>query len=663
MSLIPHVIRRNGRYSYRRRLPSPFHHFRPITVSLGTATPLKARRLSAHLSVAFEELIGMCAALTDMTAEEAYAFFRHGLERELAKAIETYEKHSPNEEVCARANRVMAGSIALALQAHEDPVSTDEWPQDIDEFQPVYRIAQHYLDRAEEDARAGLLSEGKAISPARIGGAVYQILRGRLAAHQRTENLSDPSIRARGHPLVVLLDDTLFDGRSVVTSATNAETSSTPREEAHLFLEQDTRRFSAIIPIVTQALQADGHWGVDVSQRQTILRTFAWLTGDKRLCDYRPSDIEGYKSALQRIPTTHRWDGHQQAVEYVLASYPTIPTTNKRNGRTLNRDLSTMERVAKHLSKSSWKPRSGHGRIMDFSEHYVEIKENPLEPERVPWTVDHLKAFFSSRVYLGGGGTAKRHHATDLPTVWHDATYWVPVIAAYAYMSREEICGLECEDIVSSADRPYIAVRRNMTKSKDGHTADGLKNLHRDRIVPIHPELIRLGFLEYVEAVTAEGHAAIFPELYQADLKVRGGKRFWQSSFRYQVDAVAAVMPLPSTVSGKDADFHSFRTYGASHAETTDVKQAIVDLLFGHASAGTNLRKYGRARLTLDEAEYLERLHEGLVTVAPIVTGHLFCPPKINLLPLDRRSRTGSAPGRRASLSKADRRKRDGATK
>ena len=69
----------------------------------------------------------------------------------------------------------------------------------------------------------------------------------------------------------------------------------------------------------------------------------------------------------------------------------------------------------------------------------------------MPWTAKHLEVFFSSRVYLGGGGSPRRLKPAPLPTVWHDASYWGPLIAAYSYMSREEICGLEIIDMMIDA--------------------------------------------------------------------------------------------------------------------------------------------------------------------------------------------------------------------
>jgi hypothetical protein len=124
------------------------------------------------------------------------------------------------------------------------------------------------------------------------------------------------------------------------------------------------------------------------------------------------------------------------------------------------------------------------------------------------------------------------------------------------------------------------------------------------------------------------------------------------------VDAVAKEMELPATSKGKEADFHSFRTFGGSQFEASGTKQLTVDRILGHAPSGTGPRKYSRLRFTVEEEEYLGGLRSILVSVAPLVTAHL-TPQPVRHLKLEDRSRTGSAPGRRASLSKAARQGRN----
>ncbi len=137
------------------------------------------------------------------------------------------------------------------------------------------------------------------------------------------------------------------------------------------------------------------------------MNSFAWITGNKRLCDYRPSDIAKYKKALVNLPNDFKWGDHaDQPAGEVLARYAKRPDQNRRSDRTINRDLSTMSKVASELSKTSWKPAAAVGVIMNFTEQFNAIIEDDNEPDRMPWTSKHLEILFGSPIYVGGGGRA-----------------------------------------------------------------------------------------------------------------------------------------------------------------------------------------------------------------------------------------------------------------
>lgn len=75
-------------------------------------------------------------------------------------------------------------------------------------------------------------------------------------------------------------------------------------------------------------------------------------------------------------------------------------------------------------------------------------------------------------------------------------------------------------------ETPYLHIRDNLTRGKDGEKA-GEKRAARNRYLPIPIELIRLGFLDYVKVIAAEGNVALFPECYVA-AKKRGGAFFYE---------------------------------------------------------------------------------------------------------------------------------------
>ena len=285
----------------------------------------------------------------------------------------------------------------------------------------------------------------------------------------------------------------------------------------------------------------------------------------------------------------------------------------------------------------------------------MKIVEDRENPPRMPWTPEDLRALYGLPLWQGSGGAIARLKTPASKKVWMDATYWLPFFGTYGGICREEGSGFAVEDFNFDCEVPYVVVRPNAMR--------GLKTASRGRVMPLHPELLRLGLQSYVEAIAAErGHiegdcTPIFPELWCDEAKHSakgkkvpsiGGRRFYSIAWRYLMDATHALIPLPETKDGKKADFHSQRTYNLSVLASPDVQEAILDRHMGHAAKGTGQKKYNRRSLALGEAKELRERLAIMVREMPNVTSHIPRQAKVNLLHLRKRSRVGSAPGRDA---------------
>ncbi|WP_424774295.1 DUF6538 domain-containing protein, partial [Novosphingobium sp.] len=82
-----YLVRKGARYHFRRRIGHRAS-VRPISISLGTADPSKARCLARRLAVKWDELdMGMeiLGGRRTLTLDEQEALFRKGLKDELAR--------------------------------------------------------------------------------------------------------------------------------------------------------------------------------------------------------------------------------------------------------------------------------------------------------------------------------------------------------------------------------------------------------------------------------------------------------------------------------------------------------------------------------------------------------------------------------------------------
>lgn len=83
--------------------------------------------------------------------------------------------------------------------------------------------------------------------------------------------------------------------------------------------------------------------------------------------------------------------------------------------------------------------------------------------------------------------------------------FWIPLVAAYSGMRLIEICQLHILDVRKHDEIWCFDVNEEQDKR--------LKASSSARVIPIHPSLTDLGFLDYVASMHREGHKRLFPDL------------------------------------------------------------------------------------------------------------------------------------------------------
>ena len=682
-----YLVRRGARYHFRRRNPAVFGCSYPISIALGTADPVEARRLVRRLAARWDELLMLMTPKLErghLTIDEQQTLFRQGLEDELARATAHITAPMGSTRADDHNHKIMAAAYRIVARVtHDTPeVGSDALMAEIDEtwseqeiglLRTVLRVLVTPMTISRTDALERIEVLGIPVNNGTCTEARSHLLRGYAEAHSRVEEALQLGLNiARSGPHQLLAEDWPTSLRSAfgncapdpsnAAQAAPAEPPPAQKDEGNLFFAKTTSvRFSEQLDELHDVMFEANGWQPDNKKTRHMLEAFAWLTGDKVMSDYGPADIDEYVRRLARIPKGFDWGRLHvkgaMAVPFDPASYPVLPSKDRRSDRTINSHLTKLQAASNILKKTYWLHRQGFGQVMNFQEARKRIEVNDSDPKRMPLTEANLIALYGLPLWQGGGGCNARVKPVRNPTIYQDAAYWVPLLGTYAGTSREEACGLELIDVEISAETPYILVQANMTKSKDGVTPGGLKRASRRRALPLHPQLLRLGFADYVAAIDAEGWELLFPELYgefdRDGQYVRwqkpGGPKFYGTAWRYMIDAAHAIEPLPETSDGKHADYHSQRTFHYSAMAGEDVSEALLARHVGHSQRTTGGRNYNRRALALgEERELAERLAV-LEREVPNVTEHIPTPPRVNLLHLNKRSRVGSAPGRNAA--------------
>lgn len=659
MCRIPHARRVRGRYVFRRRV-----HFRsliskPVTLALRTADPNQARRRAAMLSARFATEKTKVEAMLEigprLTGEQIEAIFRHALEEELGSLLGDAYANEPWSDSVPD----VAGSIAEACRTLRRP-NRSACPRDSRRDEPPpfgehahlrgsdFYAAQIIANLGDEQVAALLRALGMAPTATALEPARTHIIRGMGKGAELAQRAFDDDVLDAPDPMRALTADVGLRPTVVAPAAphqmASVVSSGGAADQPNPFVLFEARRFSEVIDNIIAELKAEGTWSGNTAQQRRIMQTFAWITGDKPLGAYNHLDVAAFKNGLLRMPvkfsfgTLDRGTMTRPFAE-VVAGLPPLTPAMRRNPKTVNRDLSFLQTVSKHLSQTCWKSRTANALVLDFGAARLTVKDKG-STLRSPWQKAHLECLFASPIYAGGDGAKQRLKSKGRrPIIYHDAAYFAPLLWYYTAACREEICGLEIADVILDHETPYLHIQDNLTRGEDGEKA-GEKRAARNRHLPIPAELLRLGFPGYVRAVAAEGHVALFPECYVA-AKKRGGAFFYERAWKHLVEYIAAHMPLPPASNGKGADIHSIRSLGSSFYEVDGVNEILRADVMGHARTGTNAKHYSKRILTEGLDVILRERRAFMERYVPVITSGLD-PAPIRLLPLELRSRVGS---------------------
>jgi integrase len=125
---------------------------------------------------------------------------------------------------------------------------------------------------------------------------------------------------------------------------------------------------------------------------------------------------------------------------------------------------------------------------------------------REPFSLEQLRAIFSAPLYTGCQDD-EAGYAVPGPNRPRRGRFWVPLLGLWTGMRLNECCQLLVDDIAVRDGTDVIIVCASEDDEKQVKTEAGV------RVVPIHPELRRLGFLAHVAAMRAAGERRLFPEL------------------------------------------------------------------------------------------------------------------------------------------------------
>ncbi|WP_377153044.1 tyrosine-type recombinase/integrase [Roseateles sp. UC29_93] len=200
---------------------------------------------------------------------------------------------------------------------------------------------------------------------------------------------------------------------------------------------------------------------------------------------------------------------------------------------------------------------------------------------RRPWTPDELNSLIG----------APLHACYALPTDIKSggaAAYWVPLLGMFSGARISELIQLRRQDIET------VNGMLVMNITDDGEDLR-VKTSAAVRKVPVHSELIRLGFGEYVDRIVSP-EDPLWPDVPRRDGKTGGYFSHWFGLHRRELGM------------GRYPDFHCFRHTVRSALANGDVAEPLIDALLGHEAKGSTGARVYTHRALVDLHAAIEKI-------------------------------------------------------
>jgi integrase len=307
--------------------------------------------------------------------------------------------------------------------------------------------------------------------------------------------------------------------------------------------------------------------GRTADEFERAVALFVELHGDLPVATITRAHVRQFVEAMQEVPRRRSGDLLKATLPQIAQYGRNHPEVPKITAATINKNLSGVQAVA------VWAWEKG-GFIADdvrWADPFAKMRLDEEDSEREPFTSADLSMIYGSPVFLKG----------DRPLGGRDeAAFWLPLLALFTGARLAELGQLSVDDVTAheGITSPLIKFRRDSKRGKS------LKSDSAARAIPIHPELRRIGFLDYVESIrrTQGDDAWLF--IGTSPEAPRGSAAYSKWFGRYLRDTCGVTDP--------NKVFHSFRHGFKDALRAAEVPEDLGDALTGHSNQSVG-RSYG----------------------------------------------------------------------
>jgi integrase len=277
------------------------------------------------------------------------------------------------------------------------------------------------------------------------------------------------------------------------------------------------------------------------------------LSGKLSINQIRRPDAERIRQLLSQYPTNIK----KHDVFAGLSGLEAIEKNSEVGLPTLS-NSSVKDYFQKASSFFTWCEQMEYCDINPFKA-FRFTSDKKISEAKSAYTPTQLSTIFSSEIY-----TRLKFR--------HNYQYWLPLLARYTGARLNELCQLYVCDVIQIDNLWLIDINDSQPKQR-------LKNLNSRRKVPLHPVLIKLGFIDFIKSLKTP---RIFPELKHERDGYGTSASKWYGRHKKALGF------------GRGLDFHSFRHTFATELKEQLVSETVVAELIGHSHGSITFDRYGK---------------------------------------------------------------------
>ena len=307
----------------------------------------------------------------------------------------------------------------------------------------------------------------------------------------------------------------------------------------------------------------EGTWTAKTTQENTAIYTLMIrILGSIELSTVDYKAARKYKDTLLKLPPNLN-----KSKQYRDKSIEDILSTNVEHCMSITTVNKNLNRIS---TLFSWSVKNGYSTVNYFDGLQLKKANKPSDDREVYTLTDIHKLL----------NLLTKEYCTK------DYYYWLPRLACYSGCRLDELCQLYCDDIYVLDGVTVIDINNKLDKK--------IKTKSGIRIVPVHSELVKLGFLDYVASMSAQGHDRVFPELKKNRDGYSATASKWFSRVRNKLEF------------NSKQNFHSFRHTVANQLKQKDIVESRVAELVGHSNGSITYSRYGKEYDVQSMAEVVE---------------------------------------------------------